>query len=120
MRRTCRRSKRPQGLRHRFVAPRGLTSSASDRQLPMVRHRELRRDLTGLAQHKEGFGVRAYQDFREFISALDQERQLLRVTEEVKFEPDLAAAACALARIGEGVPGTPAVLFNKIAGSNDA
>src|SRR5262245_24089541 len=61
--------------------------------------------------------MRAYQDFREFISVLDQERQLLRVTDEVKFEPDLAAAACALARIGGPVP---AVLFNNIAGCSGA
>src|SRR5882757_4079419 len=35
--------------------------------------------------------MRAYQDFREFLSVLEQERQLLRITEPVKFEPDLAA-----------------------------
>ena len=61
--------------------------------------------------------MRAYQDLREFLTVLEQERQLLRITDEVQFEPDLAAAACALARIGET---GPAILFNKIAGCTDA
>jgi vanillate/4-hydroxybenzoate decarboxylase subunit C len=39
---------------------------------------------------------------------------LLRITEQVKFEPDLAAAACALTKLGET---GPAILFNNIAGS---
>jgi UbiD family decarboxylase len=60
--------------------------------------------------------MRAYQDLGEFLSALEQERQLLRVTEQVSFEPDLGAAACALTRIGEAVP---AILFNNIAGCNN-
>jgi UbiD family decarboxylase len=45
--------------------------------------------------------MRPYQDFREFLSVLEQEGQLLRITERVNFEPDLAAAACALVRMGE-------------------
>jgi 3-polyprenyl-4-hydroxybenzoate decarboxylase len=45
-----------------------------------------------------GKSMRAYQDLREFLSVLEQEQQLLRITDQVKFEPDLAAAACALAR----------------------
>jgi vanillate/4-hydroxybenzoate decarboxylase subunit C len=61
--------------------------------------------------------MRAYQDLREFLSVLETEQQLLRVTEQVEFEPDLAAAACALTKIGESVP---AIQFNKIAGCNDA
>jgi vanillate/4-hydroxybenzoate decarboxylase subunit C len=48
--------------------------------------------------------MRAYQDLREFLSVLEQEQQLLRITDQVKFEPDLAAAACALARMGENSP----------------
>ena len=48
--------------------------------------------------------MRQYQDLREFLTALEQEGQLLRITEEVKFEPDLAAAACALVKVGENVP----------------
>lgn len=35
----------------------------------------------------------AYQDFREFLAALEKEGQLLTVNEEVKPEPDLGAAA---------------------------
>jgi 4-hydroxybenzoate decarboxylase len=60
--------------------------------------------------------MRQYQDLREFLTALEQEGQLLRITEEVKFEPDLAAAACALVKVGENVP---AILFNNIAGCAD-
>ena len=46
--------------------------------------------------------MRQYQDLREFLTALEQETLLFRITEEVKFEPDLAAAACALVKVGEG------------------
>ncbi len=42
--------------------------------------------------------MRAYQDLREFLTVLEQERQLLRITDEVQFEPDLAAAAFLRAR----------------------
>jgi vanillate/4-hydroxybenzoate decarboxylase subunit C len=34
--------------------------------------------------------MRAYQDLRDFLSVLEQERQLLRVTDEVNFEPNSA------------------------------
>jgi vanillate/4-hydroxybenzoate decarboxylase subunit C len=61
--------------------------------------------------------MRAYQDFREFLSVLEQEQQLLRITEQVKFEPDLAAAACALARMGGP---SPAIVFDNIAGCTNA
>ena len=61
--------------------------------------------------------MRAYQDLREFLSVLEREQLLLRITEQVKFEPDLAAAGCALARMGES---SPAILFNNIAGCTDA
>jgi UbiD family decarboxylase len=61
--------------------------------------------------------MRAYQDLREFLSVLEQEQQLLRITDQVKFEPDLAAAACALARMGEN---SPAIVFNNIAGCSNA
>lgn len=61
--------------------------------------------------------MKCYPDFRAFLSVLEQEGQLLRITEEVKFEPDLAAAGCALAQIGGQVP---AILFDKIAGSPGA
>ena len=61
--------------------------------------------------------MKCYQDLREFLAVLEQQGQLLRITDEVSFEPDLAAAACALAQIGDGVP---AILFDKIAGCTDA
>ena len=61
--------------------------------------------------------MRAYQDLREFLSVLEHQKLLLRVTEPVSLEPDLAAAACALTKFGEG---TPAVLFNSIAGYQNA
>jgi vanillate/4-hydroxybenzoate decarboxylase subunit C len=45
--------------------------------------------------------MRANQDLHEFLSLPEQERQLLRITDPVKLEPDLAAAACALTKLGE-------------------
>ncbi|MEC2214706.1 phenolic acid decarboxylase BsdC [Bacillus velezensis] len=59
----------------------------------------------------------AYQDFREFLAALEKEGQLLTVNEEVKPEPDLGAAARAASNLGEK---TPALLFNNIYGHHDA
>lgn len=43
----------------------------------------------------------AYQDFREFLAALEKEGQLLTVNEEVKPEPDLGAAARAASNLGD-------------------
>lgn len=43
----------------------------------------------------------AYQDLREFLSALEQEGQLLNIEEEVKPEPDIGAAGRAVANLGE-------------------
>jgi 4-hydroxybenzoate decarboxylase len=60
--------------------------------------------------------MRAYQDFREFLAVLDQEKQLLRVTDPMLPEPDLAAAAAAATRLGNR---SPALLFNNIAGYSD-
>ncbi|MBD0398569.1 UbiD family decarboxylase [Bacillus sp. 2211] len=59
----------------------------------------------------------AYQDFREFLAALEKEGQLLTVNEEVKPEPDLGAAARAASNLGDK---TPALLFNNIYGHHDA
>ncbi|MFP7702971.1 phenolic acid decarboxylase BsdC [Bacillus velezensis] len=59
----------------------------------------------------------AYQDFREFLAALEKEGQLLTVNEEVKPEPDLGAAARAASNLGDK---TPALLFNNIYGHRDA
>ena len=61
--------------------------------------------------------MRAYQDLREFLSVLEQERQLLRIADPVKLEPDLAAAACALTKLGES---SPSILFNNISGYTNA
>jgi 4-hydroxybenzoate decarboxylase len=61
--------------------------------------------------------MRAYKDLREFLSLLEQERQLLRIRDQVVLEPDLAAAACALAQIGEE---SPAICFDSIAGYSNA
>ena len=59
----------------------------------------------------------AYDDLRSFLDALDQEGQLLRISEEVSPEPDLAAAANAAGRIGEGAP---ALWFDNVSGFTDA
>jgi vanillate/4-hydroxybenzoate decarboxylase subunit C len=37
--------------------------------------------------------MRAYKDLREFLSALEQERQLLRIHDRVMPEPDLPQPA---------------------------
>ncbi|MFF1839352.1 non-oxidative hydroxyarylic acid decarboxylases subunit C [Streptomyces sp. NPDC058231] len=59
----------------------------------------------------------AYDDLRSFLDTLDQEGQLLRITEPVLPEPDLAAAANAAGRIGEG---SPALYFDNVKGFTDA
>ncbi|AEB22517.1 MULTISPECIES: phenolic acid decarboxylase BsdC [Bacillus] len=59
----------------------------------------------------------AYQDFREFLAALEKEGQLLTVNEEVKPEPDLGAAARAASNLGDK---SPALLFNNIYGQHHA
>jgi UbiD family decarboxylase len=48
--------------------------------------------------------MRAYQDFREFLSVLEQHKQLLRITDPVKLEPDMAAASAAATRLGNRSP----------------
>ncbi|MGG4364558.1 phenolic acid decarboxylase BsdC [Bacillus subtilis] len=59
----------------------------------------------------------AYQDFREFLAALEKEGQLLTVNEEVKPEPDLGAAARAASNLDDK---SPALLFNNIYGYHNA
>ena len=59
----------------------------------------------------------AYDDLRSFLDALDEEGQLLRITEEVMPEPDVAAAANAASRMGEAAP---ALYFDNIAGFDSA
>lgn len=46
----------------------------------------------------------AFDDLRSFLHALDQQGQLLKISEEVNAEPDLAAATNATGRIGDGAP----------------
>ncbi|MCU1625227.1 MAG: phenolic acid decarboxylase [Pseudonocardia sp.] len=58
-----------------------------------------------------------FDDLRSFLDALDSHGQLLRITEEVQAEPDLAAAANAAGRIGENAPG---LYFDNVAGFTDA
>ncbi|MFD4555208.1 non-oxidative hydroxyarylic acid decarboxylases subunit C [Streptomyces sp. NPDC058469] len=58
-----------------------------------------------------------YDDLRSFLDTLDKENQLLRITEQVLPEPDLAAAANAAGRIGEGAP---ALYFDNVKGFTDA
>ncbi|MCX5395553.1 non-oxidative hydroxyarylic acid decarboxylases subunit C [Streptomyces sp. NBC_00102] len=59
----------------------------------------------------------AYDDLRSFLATLEKEGQLLRITEEVLPEPDLAAAANATGRIGENAP---ALYFDNVTGFTDA
>src|SRR5689334_3072734 len=61
--------------------------------------------------------MRAYKDLREFLSVLEQDRQLLRIHDQVLPEPDMAAAACAVTQIGEQ---SPAIFFDNIAGFSSA
>ena len=55
---------------------------------------------------------KAYPDLRSFLNVLEEEGQLVKVTEEVMPEPDIAAAGRAAANIKNG----PAVYFEKIKG----
>ncbi len=45
-----------------------------------------------------------YDDLRSFLDDLDKEGQLLRITDEVMPEPDIAAAANAACRMGDDAP----------------
>jgi UbiD family decarboxylase len=58
-----------------------------------------------------------YDDLRSFLNTLEKEGQLLRITDEVLPEPDLAAAANAAGRIGDGAP---ALWFDRVKGFTDA
>lgn len=58
-----------------------------------------------------------YDDLRSFLDTLEKEGQLLRITDEVLPEPDLAAAANATGRIGENAP---ALYFDNVKGFTDA
>ncbi|MBT2502879.1 non-oxidative hydroxyarylic acid decarboxylases subunit C [Curtobacterium sp. ISL-83] len=58
-----------------------------------------------------------FDDLRSFLDALNEHGQLLRISDEVQAEPDLAAAANAAGRIGDAAPG---LLFDNIHGFTDA
>jgi 4-hydroxybenzoate decarboxylase len=61
--------------------------------------------------------MRAFQDLREFLGVLEQQKQLLRIEAQVSLEPDLGAAGCAITQLGET---SPALLFDNIRGYRDA
>jgi UbiD family decarboxylase len=56
-----------------------------------------------------------YRSLRDFLLKAEEEGQLLRITEEVRPEPDIRAAACAAAKMPSG----PVLLFEKIQGYRD-
>lgn len=56
--------------------------------------------------------AKTYKDLREFLTTLEEEGQLVRVTEEVMPEPDIAAAG----RAAGNIKNSPAVLFEKVCG----
>ncbi|MFD9209183.1 non-oxidative hydroxyarylic acid decarboxylases subunit C [Streptomyces sioyaensis] len=58
-----------------------------------------------------------YDDLRSYLEELDRHGQLLRITDEVAAEPDLAAAANAAPRLGDNAP---ALYFDNITGFTDA
>ncbi|MCC3748088.1 UbiD family decarboxylase [Rouxiella badensis] len=58
-----------------------------------------------------------FHDLRSYLDALDEQKQLLRIEEQVKPEPDISAAACAAAKLGDK---SPALLFENILGYHDA
>lgn len=76
----------------------------------------LARTATG-SKFFTGEWIMAFDDLRSFLHALDQQGQLLKISEEVNAEPDLAAAANATGRIGDGAP---ALWFDNIRGFTDA
>jgi vanillate/4-hydroxybenzoate decarboxylase subunit C len=58
-----------------------------------------------------------YDDLRSFLATLDEQGQLLRITDEVLPEPDVAAAANAATRMGDNAP---ALYFDNVKGFTDA
>ena len=56
--------------------------------------------------------TKVYQDLRSFLDTLEEEGQLLHVTDEVLPEPGVSSACRAAARMQNG----PAVMFDNIAG----
>ena len=62
--------------------------------------------------------MKAFKDLREFLEILEAEKQLLRISEEVRLEPDLAAAARAINPVGGET--SPAIHFERIKGYRNA
>ena len=62
--------------------------------------------------------MRAFKDLREFLQILEAEKQLLRITEEVSLEPDLAAAARAINQVAGET--SPPINFERIEGYRNA
>jgi UbiD family decarboxylase len=58
-----------------------------------------------------------YDDLRSFLTVLEEQGQLLHVTDEVLPEPDVAAAANAVSRLGDAAP---ALYFDNVTGFTDA
>lgn len=58
-----------------------------------------------------------YDDLRGFLTALEDAGQLLRITDEVQPEPDIAAAANAAPRLGDAAP---ALYFDNVRGFTSA
>ena len=61
--------------------------------------------------------MRAFKNLREFLQLLDAEKQLLRISDEVSLEPDLAAAGRAITQLSEQ---SPAIHFDRIKGYHNA
>jgi len=61
--------------------------------------------------------MRAFKNLREFLQLLETEKQLLRISEEVSLEPDLAAAGRAITQLSET---SPAIHFDRIKGYRNA
>lgn len=61
--------------------------------------------------------IMAYDDLRSYLAALEEQKQLLRIEQEVLPEPDLGAAANAASRLGGNAPG---LYFDNVKGFIDA
>src|SRR6516225_7090579 len=62
--------------------------------------------------------MRAFRDLREFLQVLDAQQQLLKITDGVALEPDLAASARAVNQVAGET--SPALYFNRIKGYQSA
>jgi UbiD family decarboxylase len=62
--------------------------------------------------------MRAFRDLREFLQVLDAQQQLLKITDEVALEPDIAASARAVNQVAGET--SPALYFNRIKGYQTA